>query len=129
MDRANQLVNQLIESSGNYVTKVDAEVYGIGDRVLENNEKATIHWSLEMDIREYGVKEFIPTIESIRITWTEDDLDIQGDGAEQPREFSWPTTETRDFRLKIEPNQRSIDGYYPRSATLDISKKTILIFF
>src|ERR1044071_4513948 len=75
MNKAERLIGMLLgETEEGYVTKVqDVSVPSPSDQDISiDNAEATVHWTLDMEARSWGIKDILPTIHKIEISYTEE---------------------------------------------------------
>ncbi len=102
-------------------------IYGDGN-LDASGERATVHWNLQIDARDWGLKEATPFIDKILVTWIEECGD-----AETDKEMLISANEVGSCEIEWEiVHARSLTTdltLFPEYVELDLSKKRVYIEF
>ena len=130
---ADIIKQQLTESDDSYVTAVrEVEVYGLSSNgnVYADGGSATIHWDVDWDVRDYGIKGLNVMIKSLQVSWET----VDGSGEEDvkaPGELSW---NLGDETWKVEAEFTNIgnNGHFmlvPSSVDVHLHEKRVTVHF
>ena len=103
------------------LTNLDINIYHPNKNIDAQGVKAIIEWTIELEMREYGVKSIEISVQKVTLYYTEEDL-----SKEEGEEIEKSVTVTKGITV-CEPTE--VGTIYPSTVIWDIEKNKLTVDF